>query len=76
MASKELFWGENELTELKKEVAVAQDNLIQELNAIRHAIDENDIDQANLAAIGYQTRTVLKNQHSLNLSLFKKATCS
>ena len=54
MASKELFWGGNELTELKKEVAVAQDNLIEELNAIRHAIDENDIDQANLAAIGYQ----------------------
>ena len=59
-ASKELFGGgENELTELKKEFADAQENLIKEWNAIRHAIDENDIDQANLAAIGYQKKLEL-----------------
>ena len=78
-ASKELFGGgENELTELKKEVADAQENLIKEWNAIRHAIDENDIDQANLAAIGYQKKLelYLKINTALIGSIFEKAACS
>jgi hypothetical protein len=72
-AAKQLFHEEDsKISDLRKQLAEAEEHLVNEWNSIRQAMNEQDIDQVKLATVKYQSS--LKLYIKLNSTIIQKYT--